>query len=93
MPFVSSGTYSFQTTSWKEVPCVYGVMNAERQMIYVSETDNLKRRMDQHWADRAHCMHKYAPALVDTEAVTSGEVARRQRARTLIAEYNPLCNR
>jgi predicted GIY-YIG superfamily endonuclease len=67
-------------------------MNAKQQMIYIGETDDFKRRMDEHRADRSHCMHRYAPALVQAEVVTGEADARRKRESALIAEYAPPCN-
>ena len=92
MPFTTTDkTYPFLTT-WNEVPAVYGIMNAKSQMIYIGETDNLKRRMAEHQADGAHCMHRYGPSLVWVEVITTGEAARKKRERQLIAEYAPPCN-
>lgn len=67
-------------------------MNAKKQMIYVGETDDLKRRMAEHKSDTSHCMYRYGPALVQAEVITAGETARRQRESALIAEYDPPCN-
>lgn len=91
MPFTSSQTYSFTGTNWNEKPGVYGIMNAKRQMIYVGMTDNFKRRMAEHQADKTHCMHRYGPALVYADLV-EGLVARSLREQALIREYNPPCN-
>lgn len=74
------------------MPAVYGIMNAKKQMIYVGETDDLKRRMAEHRSDTSHCMYQYGPALVQIEVVTAGEPARRRRESVLIAEYAPPCN-
>ena len=92
MPFTTTDkTYPFSTV-WNEVPAVYGIMNSEKQMIYIGETDNLKRRMAEHQADGRHCMYRYGPALVWVEVITAGEAARLRRERQLIAEYAPPCN-
>ena len=93
MPFGNSDYYDFNTTNWNSVAGVYGIVNSSKQMIYVGETDDLKRRMDEHRADKNHCMHMYSPALVQVEVITAGETARRSRERALIAEYDPPCNR
>ena len=37
MPFSASQTFSFTGTNWNEVPGVYGIMNAQGQMIYTDE--------------------------------------------------------
>src|SRR6266404_2126242 len=39
LPFTASQTYSFAGTNWNEVPGVYGIMNAQRQMIYIGHTE------------------------------------------------------
>ncbi len=93
MPFTTTDkTYDFWTTEWAPVPAVYGIMNNRKQMIYIGETDDLKRRMSEHRLNRTHPMHRYAPVLVWAEVITAGETARRQRERQLIAEYAPPCN-
>ena len=92
MPFTVSQTYSFAATNWNEVPGVYGIMNAQRQMIYIGKTDNFKRRMAEHQADSAHLMHRYGPAWVWAEVIQS-EAVRSARERELILEYDPPCNR
>ena len=94
MPFVETDdqhTYQF-SGEWNAVPGVYGIMNAQKQMIYIGETDSFKRRMAEHQADGTHCMHRYAPKLVWAEVIKAGEQARRQREQQLIAEYAPPCN-
>jgi len=71
---------------------VYGIMNDKKQMIYIGQTDSLKRRMAEHQADTGHKMHRYGPALVWVD-VLEPENARRTREATLIAEYDPPANR
>ena len=90
MPFTDITDYSFHT-SWNSIEAVYGVMNSQRQMIYIGETNDLKRRMAEHQADSTHCMHRYAPSLVWIERNT-GDLARSQLETALIAEYRPSCN-
>ena len=90
MPFTGD-TYNLNGT-WNAVPGVYGIMNSRSQMIYIGETDDLKRRMAEHQADTTHCMHRYGPALVRAEGVSGGEAVRKTRERALIAEYRPPCN-
>ncbi len=92
MAFTDQTTYNFATTDFYAVGAVYGIMNAQKQMIYVGQTDDLKRRIDEHRADRSHCMHRYAPALVVAEVITGGETARRTRETQLLADYSPPCN-
>ena len=90
MPFTGD-TYNFNG-NWNAQPGVYGIMNSASQMIYIGETDDFKRRMAEHQADTAHCMHRYAPALVRAETINGGEAVRRTRESVLIAEYHPTCN-
>ena len=92
MPFGSPDkTYPF-LANWNSVAAVYGIMNDKKQMIYIGQTEDLKRRMDEHANDKAHCMHKYGPALVWVDVISGGELSRRARERALLAEYNPPCN-
>ncbi len=94
MPFSDNkATYSFKTTSWNKVSAVYGVMNAQRQMIYVGQTDDLQRRMSEHVNDTKHPMHRYAPELVIVESVGANETSRITREKQLIAEFNPPANK
>jgi predicted GIY-YIG superfamily endonuclease len=92
MPFSDPRTYDFTSTVWKPVAAVYGIMNSKKQMIYVGQTDDLQRRMDEHRNDSAHCMYRYGPALVTVEVLSGGEAIRRDRELRLIAEYSPPCN-
>jgi hypothetical protein len=68
-------------------------MDTNGFMIYIGETDNLKRRMAEHLANYTHLMHLYSPVKVCAEIIQTGEVARRARERVLIAEYDPPANR
>ncbi len=91
MPFKKQEQpYTF-VGNWYEVPCVYGIMNAQGQMLYIGKTDNIKRRMEQHQNDTVHLMHRYAPMYVWAEVIQS-EIERTVRERQLILEYNPPCN-
>lgn len=91
MPFTGDTTYNFDG-AWNEVPGVYGIMNSSSQMIYIGQTEDLKRRMAEHQADKTHCMHRYSPALARAETITGGEAVRRAREQLLITEYQPPCN-
>ncbi len=90
MAFTSTTDYAFNA-NWNEVAGVYGIMNARKQMIYIGQTDSLRRRMAEHQADTTHCLHRYGPAIVWVELVAS-EIRRRSRESVLIAEYRPVCN-
>jgi excinuclease UvrABC nuclease subunit len=91
MGFNNSQTYNFVTTDWYEVPAVYGIFNANMQIIYIGQTDNLRRRMNEHKANSSHLMHRYRPAFVLVEMIYN-EQERCNRERQLINAYQPPCN-
>ena len=90
MPFTNNDEVPFRGT-WYETAGVYGIMNNQREMVYIGQTDNFKRRMAEHQADQTHPMHRYGPASVLAEIV-SDPVPRAARERVLIAEYGPPAN-
>ena len=90
LPFSDTTDYSFGAT-WNPIAAVYGIMKSDHEMIYIGQTDDLKRRMEEHQADSTHCMHRYSPMLVWAE-LNANEMARLSREITLIAEYSPPCN-
>ncbi len=92
MPFQSFKCYRFQGESLPEAAGVYAVTKLDRSVIYIGRTDNLKRRMAEHCNDRGHCMHRHSPGLIIFEP-GANERDRIVRERTLIAEYNPPCNK
>ncbi len=91
MPFADTTKYQFNG-DWNQVSGVYGIMNSSSQMIYIGETDDLRRRMAEHRADTTHRMHRYAPTLVWVEVIVDAR-QRSQREQVLIAEYDPPANR
>ena len=92
MPFTTTNkTYSFDG-EWNPVGGVYGIMNSQKQMIYIGQTGNLAERMPAHQSDRTHRMHRYAPSLVWVEVIAN-EAVRIDREHALIAEYDPPANR
>ncbi len=90
MPF-NSKRYSF-VDNWNEVGGVYGITNANDQMIYIGSTDSFKRRMNEHQNDRYHLMHRYSPLYAYAELIPD-ERLRLRREQELISEYGPPCNR
>lgn len=78
-------------SSWNPVPAVYVILNASQAVIYVGQTDDLKRRMDEHRRNSYHAMHRFHPVYVYVEII-SNEAARRSRERQLIERYMPPCN-
>lgn len=89
MPF-NSKLLNFVAT-WNEVGGVYGITNANSQLIYIGSTDNFKRRMSEHQNDRYHLMHKYSPVYAYAEVI-SDPTLRLRREQELISEYRPPCN-
>src|SRR5262245_37309544 len=88
MPFLTNeGPYDFWTTKWNAVPAVYGILNANRQVIYFGETDDLSRRMSEHRSNAWHSMHQYGPVLVVAEVTNGGDAVRVARQNPLIREY------
>ena len=61
-------------------------------MIYVGQTDSVKRRIPEHLGDSTHLMYRYGPVSVVGEIWWS-ESLRRSREAELIAEYDPPANR
>ena len=88
MPF-QEGPFAFDGLN--EVSGVYGIANSAHGIIYVGQSENLKRRMQEHVADKAHCMWKHSPSVVFAEVVY-GEAGRRRREFQLILEFDPPCN-
>ena len=88
MPF-QAGPYALDMLN--EVSGVYGIANSAHGIIYVGQSENLKRRMQEHMADRTHCMWTHSPSVVFAEVV-NGEAGRRSRESQLILEFDPPCN-
>jgi predicted GIY-YIG superfamily endonuclease len=74
-------------------PAVYVILNENYQVIYVGETIDLGRRIQEHRNDQRHAMHGYAPKYVMIEFCSLGDEGRRARERAFILQYNPPCNR
>ena len=96
MPF-SHGPYDFTPAgigNMNEVAGVYGITNDKLQMIYIGQTDNLRRRLGEHYNDNKDCIWKYSPKKHYAEVVSGGEQARKKREAELIREFNyPPCNK
>ncbi len=90
MPFTDITDHSFHR-AWNSIEAVYGIMNSQRQMIYIGETNDLKHRMAGHQADSWHSMHSFQPSIVWVERIADDSV-RCRRQETLITEYRPPCN-
>jgi hypothetical protein len=96
MPFQST-VYAFDLATLNtvnEVRAVYGLFSANRyrpgfyDCLYVGETDNLRRRLAEHYNN--------PPIFGITHffvEVTSTQQQRKQREMQLIAEFNPPGNR
>ena len=91
MPF-SGNVFSFTQVTIQtinEVGAVYGFFKPSSRVgffdcLYVGETDNLKRRLDEHFNNPpiAGITHFFAEAI-------SGSILRKARENQLIAEFNP----
>lgn len=92
MPFQDQTLYQFHGTHWNEVSGVYGILDVNRNMLYIGQTDNLKRRHGEHCADTSHLMHRYRIGFLIFENITD-PTRRTVREMQLIREYNPPCNR
>ena len=90
MPFNYDKIHAFQS-NWTEVAGVYGVLDESNTVIYIGQTDNLKRRHSEHCKDVDHLMHKNKPTSLIFEFVKDSEM-RTRREGELIHEYNPRCN-
>ncbi|OLE51127.1 MAG: hypothetical protein AUG51_24105 [Acidobacteria bacterium 13_1_20CM_3_53_8] len=89
--FTNQQVYDLSNTVWNEVPAAYGIFNRQMQIIYIGQTDNLKRRMAEHQCNLLHCMHRYGPTYVLAEVIYN-EATRCARERELILAYRPPCN-
>lgn len=96
MPFPSN-VFSFNIPTLNtvnEIGAVYGLFAANRyrpgfyDCLYVGETDNLRRRLAEHYNNPPiyGITHFFAE-------VVATELQRRQREKQLIAEFNPPGNR
>ena len=92
MPFYNVRWFNFDDRALPEWPGVYGITNSAKEVIYIGQTDNLKRRIDEHKNDTRHCMHRRGPLRIVFEYV-SDEKLRLARERQLIDEYRPPCNK
>lgn len=78
-------------SNFAEVAGVYAIINNSKQVIYIGQTDNLRRRMNEHLNDTTHCMHRYGPSLVGFQAIQD-EATRLTVERELINQFRPPCN-
>lgn len=95
MPF-REGPFEFTPAgirNMNEVAGVYGITNEMLKMIYIGQTDNLRRRLSEHYNDPKDRIWRYGPRKHYAEAVPGGETARKKREADLIKEWNyPPCN-
>jgi len=88
------GPYSFTPAGiagMKSVGGIYLIVNSKLQPVYAGQTNDLKRRLGEHYDDRKHCMWRYAPTNFYAEAVV-GEAERLRREREMIRTLRPVCN-
>lgn len=92
MPFnTGEATLDFKG-EFEEKPGVYGVMNVVKEMIFVGQTNNLKKQIADHRTDLYDWMHREGPTFVCFEEIED-EDTRRKRASELTSEYSPSGNR
>lgn len=91
MPYNPKHTYTFHA-NWREVPGVYIMLNATGNVIYVGESDNVRRRHKEHCVDTHHLMHGHHPSHMAVEVIADASL-RRSREQALIREYNPPANK
>jgi predicted GIY-YIG superfamily endonuclease len=91
LPFVDQSPKPLRTTQWNAVGAVYGVLDAANRVVYVGQTDDLQRRIEEHLADVRHCMHR-SGGISGVADVVSDPTERNRRESYLIREYNPSCN-
>ncbi len=52
----------------RQEPGVYGITNASLEMIYIGQTDNLRRRLSEHYKDNKLLLWEYAPKKFHTRS-------------------------
>jgi predicted GIY-YIG superfamily endonuclease len=78
-------------TSAPDKPGVYAIWN-KQVWIYIGETQDIQRRLLEHFDNTEACIHQSGPAVWGYELFQS-EQFRIQRQRALIRELLPACNR
>jgi predicted GIY-YIG superfamily endonuclease len=73
-------------------PAVYLIYDRQMNLIYIGQTNDLGRRMNEHRGDTSHLMHRHVPTYVAIEFIMD-EASRCARERQLITQYAPPCNR
>lgn len=68
---------------------VYLIWNSNR-WIYVGESNDIQRRLLEHFDDKASCIARQAPGAFGFELVNAGARVGRQNA--LIGQLRPACN-
>ena len=78
----------------RQEPGVYGIINASFEMLYIGQTDNLRRRLGEHYKDNKLPLWQYAPKKFYYQIVEGSETVRRKRETKLLEEYGaPPCNK
>jgi predicted GIY-YIG superfamily endonuclease len=67
---------------------VYAIYNSQR-WIYVGESNDIQRRLGEHFAAQGTCIKDHAPAAFQYELVAAAQRVARQDA--LIVALNPAC--
>jgi predicted GIY-YIG superfamily endonuclease len=78
-------------TSAPNKPGVYAIWN-KRVWIYIGETQDIQRRLLEHFDQKDACIESNKPAVWGYELFHS-EQFRYQRRNALVRELQPACNR
>ncbi len=78
----------------RQEPGVYGITNASLEMLYIGQTDTLRRRLGEHYKDNKLLLWQYAPKKFYYQIVEGSETVRRKHEAKLLEEYGaPPCNK
>lgn len=92
MPLTDPSGLAFYSEEFPTGPGVYVIQTTGGLAIYVGETQNLQRRIEEHRADREHCLQWYTPTWVAFESGAYSKEVRMARETTLREELKPFCN-
>jgi excinuclease UvrABC nuclease subunit len=70
---------------------VYAICNQQSTYIYFGESNDIRRRLYEHLADRTHAMHTHGAASFAFDMI-DGEVPRILRQNELIRAHPTPCN-
>ena len=73
------------------IPGVYLILDGSGTILYIGETENINRRMNQFVTNQQHCVWTNGAKNVQYERIGSGQ-ERRARKSFLIGAHSPKCN-